>query len=145
MKINLTKNAHAALWYALSAMQPRGRSEVRLHAKAQRPARQLCKSNEDDGGDMLTFKAGTIEIPSKEAFEYLKKDVIDKILEEGPPATANSKQRGISGLYAEGFQDLLDAIEAAEKAAAPAEPAKTEPASPPVPNAVNPEPETRNP
>jgi hypothetical protein len=100
-KVKLKIDGINALWHCYtSVLNPKGRSELRDHAKVTRAIKKCCTE-----GDALKFKKEAELLLDEDRLKYVVRSVKETI------------EKPVPGALAEGYDELLEALEEAEKAA----------------------------
>ena len=92
--VKLDRRGAAAAWNLLSTAQPKGRAEVRLHARAMKGLQEHCAKYLPDQ-TRVEFKDG--EWPLNESVAEYVEDLLDKKLEQP-----------IEGSFSQGYAQLCD-------------------------------------
>jgi len=100
MQLILSKTGVQALWHCLQTVQPKGRTEIRNHAKVTRAIKTQCTEGTDQ-----SFKEKSEMELDEDRIKYVTESARELV------------NKGVPGGVAEGYDELLDAIDAAEKTA----------------------------
>ena len=95
MDVTLNQQAAISLWNCLSSGEPKGRSEVRLHAKAFRALKAVGSKDNNIVACVLTGVEDSV-------LDFIRAEVKARM------------DKGVNGQLSEGYSDLLDALEVKE-------------------------------
>lgn len=103
IKVKLSKEASSALSQCMTTTDPKGRTEMRKHARIMRVLKKFCATREEvmyNGvlQELTRFKEGDMLFDDIDTFKFMK-ECVDKRVESSVPA-------GMT----EGYNDLDEAV-----------------------------------